>query len=368
MALSDLTSEAVKRAIEEFDRLGPDRFLKKYGFGRARKYVIRKDGRSYDSKAIAGAAHGYLLGHAPLWADEFSGGEATVKKTLENLGFEVSREDADSLPSPGDVLTNTDIQRRFDVGTMGGMRRSHKRGLLILISDPFKGLYRDRWDGNVLHYTGTGRIGDQSLTHSQNKTLNESPETKIPVHLLEALEPLSYTYAGEVELVGSPYQEEQLDDENKIRKVWMFPIRVKSGGIIPELTESQAREIEKRQEQKVRKLSTPKLKARVKNAKKKPDTRTAQTTVYVRDPAVAEYTKRLADGVCDLCEANAPFRNKRNEAYLECHHVIWLAKGGDDTVANTVALCPNCHRKMHILNLETDKKKLAKKAAVRAPD
>ena len=29
---------------------------------------------------------------------------------------------------------------------------------------------------------------------------------------------------------------------------------------------------------------------------------------------------------------------------------------GDDSLSNTVALCPNCHRKMHILDLESDKK------------
>lgn len=64
-------------------------------------------------------------------------------------------------------------------------------------------------------------------------------------------------------------------------------------------------------------------------AKKQASVRTAQTTAYVRDAAVAEYTRRLANGQCDLCEKQAPFLNKRHEAYLECHHIIWLAQGGD---------------------------------------
>ena len=67
-------------------------------------------------------------------------------------------------------------------------------------------------------------------------------------------------------------------------------------------------------------------------------------------------------GLCDLCEQPAPFQNKSNEAYLECHHIIWLAQGGEDTIANTVALCPNCHRKMHVLNATADKRTLAKRA------
>ncbi len=32
--------------------------------------------------------------------------------------------------------------------------------------------------------------------------------------------------------------------------------------------------------------------------------------------------------------------------------------GGDDSLDNTVALCPNCHRKMHVVNDENDKAKL----------
>ena len=113
------------------------------------------NGRSYDSKAIAGVAHGYLPGETALTPDTFSGGEATVQNTLERLGFTVIH-DAEFPPSSGDVLTNEEIGRRFVVGNMGGMRRSNKRNLLVLISDPFKGLYQDRWEGEVLHYTGMG--------------------------------------------------------------------------------------------------------------------------------------------------------------------------------------------------------------------
>jgi 5-methylcytosine-specific restriction enzyme A len=368
MGLSDLTAPAVNQAIEEFKLLKRKAFLKKYKFGPARGYLLEQDGRTFDSKAIAGAAHGYLPGQQPLTAKDFSGGEATVKKALEALGFAFANEQLQALPAPGDVLTNEEISRRFAVGNMSGMRRSTKRNLLVLISDPFKGLYQDRWEGDVLHYTAMGKIGNQSLTNAQNRTLNESPATKIPVHLLEALEPQKYTYAGEVELIGAPYTEEQLDDKKQPRQVWMFPIKLKPGGIIPLLTAEQARVIEDSQARKARQLSTDEIRARAKKAKKKPAIRTAQTTVFVRDPAVAEYAKRLAMGLCDLCEMPAPFQNRQNVGYLECHHITWLAKGGDDTIDNTVALCPNCHRKMHVLDRNTDKERLAKRVTSRASD
>ena len=138
-----------------------------------------------------------------------------------------------------------------------------------------------------------------------------------------------------------------------------------AGGMIPNLNESEARGIEESQSRKARQLSTAELKARVQKARKTPSKRGAQSTIFVRDAAIAEYAKRLAKGACDLCRNPAPFLNKSNEAYLECHHIVWLAKGGEDTLENTVALCPNCRRKMHVLDRKADKGQLENRVAER---
>jgi 5-methylcytosine-specific restriction protein A len=84
--------------------------------------------------------------------------------------------------------------------------------------------------------------------------------------------------------------------------------------------------------------------------------------VHKRDRAVVEEAKRLANGECQLCGCDAPFNNENFEPYLEVHHIKWLSQGGNDCIENTVALCPNCHRKMHILNLEEDVAKLTEVA------
>ena len=73
---------------------------------------------------------------------------------------------------------------------------------------------------------------------------------------------------------------------------------------------------------------------------------------------VAAYTKIRAAGICQLCGQPAPFKDKDGEPFLENHHLVWLSRGGTDTIDNTVALCPNCHRKMHILDLQEDIDKL----------
>lgn len=93
MFLSDLTDpEAVIAAIKEFDQLGREAFLEKYSFGKAQAYFLIYEGSRYDSKAIAGVAHGKQHPDSgPLQPRDFSGGADTVAKKLTELGFVVTR-------------------------------------------------------------------------------------------------------------------------------------------------------------------------------------------------------------------------------------------------------------------------------------
>ncbi|QDX26731.1 HNH endonuclease [Sphingomonas suaedae] len=88
MSLANLTSEAVLKAIAEYDDIGKAAFLANYGFADAKRYWIIQDGQRYPSKAIASAAHKHIDGH-PLSAPAFSGGEGHVVRKLRQLGFEV---------------------------------------------------------------------------------------------------------------------------------------------------------------------------------------------------------------------------------------------------------------------------------------
>lgn len=69
---------------------------------------------------------------------------------------------------------------------------------------------------------------------------------------------------------------------------------------------------------------------------------------FIRNPHVIAEVLIRAGGICESCKQIAPF-NKRSDSspYLEVHHKIPLAEGGDDTVENALAICPNCHRKAH---------------------
>ena len=99
-----------------------------------------------------------------------------------------------------------------------------------------------------------------------------------------------------------------------------------------------------------------------KQSKKKPRESVTTTVTRERDAYIAKYAKRRANGICQLCGEGAPFVTPNGEPYLESHHIVWLSKGGEDSIENTVALCPNCHKKMHIVNDPEDVEKLKKLA------
>lgn len=74
----------------------------------------------------------------------------------------------------------------------------------------------------------------------------------------------------------------------------------------------------------------------------------ATTTIFIRNPDVIVDVLIRSNGICELCGKAAPFNRRRdNSPYLEVHHKIPLANGGYDVVTNAIAVCPNCHRKLH---------------------
>lgn len=88
--------------------------------------------------------------------------------------------------------------------------------------------------------------------------------------------------------------------------------------------------------------------ARLAAAPKKPMTMRIVSTAYHRNPDVISEVLFRAKGVCEACNRGAPFNRKSDGTpFLEVHHRLPLAQGGEDTVANAIALCPNCHRERH---------------------
>src|SRR3712207_6723569 len=94
--LESIKRQDVLKAIEEYDELGPDRFLDTYGLRPAGEHVVLHDGHRYDTKAVVGVAHRFTTGRS-LDGEEFSGGNDGAARVLRGLGFEVEGPDLPRL-------------------------------------------------------------------------------------------------------------------------------------------------------------------------------------------------------------------------------------------------------------------------------
>lgn len=260
-----------------------------------------------------------------------------------------------SVPlKPNDIIDNNQLRAIFKCSIQGGMRRSRKTNSLVLVSDHTKSTYEDRWIKDIFHYTGMGLTGNQSLTFHQNKTLAESRTNGVHLFLFEVFEEGKYIYIGEVELAGAPYVSQQPDVKKVIRDVYIFPLKVKGTDHPPILRKEILEKKEELVQKKAHKLSLEELELRTRYVSHETSRREVVSGVFERNPLISEYAKRRAKGICQLCNKPAPFNDRYGDPFLETHHIIPLGEGGLDIIENVAALCPNCHRKMHVLHLKSD--------------
>lgn len=88
----------------------------------------------------------------------------------------------------------------------------------------------------------------------------------------------------------------------------------------------------------------------------KPECEEQTRSVYKRDPKVKAWIIKNAKGKCECCSDDG-FIKEDGNTYLEIHHLRSLTEHGSDTPRNAVALCANCHRKLHYAK---DRKKICK--------
>lgn len=79
----------------------------------------------------------------------------------------------------------------------------------------------------------------------------------------------------------------------------------------------------------------------------RPCAKKRESMVYERSPEVKAWVLRKANGLCEACGMPAPFKTSGGMPYLETHHLVPLSRGGSDGVRNVIAVCPNCHRRLH---------------------
>ena len=85
-----VTRADVLHAIEEYDRLGPERFFSEHGFAPTTTYELAWEKGRYPPKAILGTAYEFATGQH-LNSGDFEGGKTGAVKVLGQLGFSVQQ-------------------------------------------------------------------------------------------------------------------------------------------------------------------------------------------------------------------------------------------------------------------------------------
>jgi 5-methylcytosine-specific restriction protein A len=329
MALSDLTNpDAIISALREFDALGRQRFLRKYGFGRAREYMLVHDGKNYDSKAICGAAHGFQYpSQGPLRAEDFSGGEQTVERRLEALGFTVLRSDA--VPS---------VERNPD----------WNRDELILALDAYV-----RWVGNPPSKSSS-EIADLSRLMNDvqrviggkgDSTLRNVNGVYMKLMNFRRLDP-AFSDTGRVGLVRGGHLEEEVWNEfyGDLARLTAVATAIRTG--INELLESgQTIPSPTPDEESDEDMETSE--GRILSAL---HCRRERSRKIVQKKKLRELKThgRLA---CECCGFDFSERYPgRGAGFIECHHdkPVSAIQPCDTTKLSDLRLvCANCHRMIH---------------------
>jgi 5-methylcytosine-specific restriction protein A len=147
--------------------------------------------------------------------------------------------------------------------------------------------------------------------------------------------PLKYTYGLAVDEKPALYTTNQM-------KRWLQPLNLSFVRITTHHSEEFEKAVAASLKDKKGRLK------RLSSAPRIPRRGYVLQKVFLRNADVVAEVMDRAGGICERCGTPAPFISaKTKKPYLEVHHKKTLASGGEDTVENAEAVCPNCHRQAH---------------------
>jgi 5-methylcytosine-specific restriction protein A len=199
--------------------------------------------------------------------------------------------------------------------------------------------YEDNWTNEgALEYFGEGQRGDMTLTKG-NKAIATHIEEGKDLLLFEMLGRGRVRFVGPFNCAGHSIIPAP-DTDGNIRNAIVFELVPVAGegneSALPPPTSPA--------------VSLSELRQRAMAAAKTPTAvtrKTAAKTYRIRSEQVRQYVLARANGVCESCDQDAPFKMKNGRAYLEPHHIRRLTDGGPDDPRFMGAVCPNCHRDIH---------------------
>ena len=247
---------------------------------------------------------------------------------------------------PGRVYTRqTEIHGEYGGQRFGGISTPRNHPMVFIFTgeagEAFG--YEDRFqpDGTFWYY-GEGQVGDMTMTGGNRAIRDHGTEDKV-VHLFEKLASRRYRYVGEATYLDH-HVERAPDREGDLRDAFVFELDL----TYPDLPTARSVVREAGKNPRYASLSNEELrKLAIEQPPAGATAKERRSIVRIRSEAVRVYVLRRANGVCEACGIEAPFKTKKGRPYLEPHHIRRIADGGPDHPRWVAALCPNCHREVH---------------------
>lgn len=240
-----------------------------------------------------------------------------------------------------------DIHKIYGGQRQGGISTPSKFPFIFLFTGEsgheFGYLDEFRPDG-IFWLTGEGQIGDMKFIKG-NKAILDHVKNNKKLFLFEYKKSATVQFIGECYCLGY-HVEERPDKNNNIRDAIVFHLDVLNNQSISTIEAnqlpitSQRINSKKKDIQSLRSIALSKSSIAM-NVKQR------KILTHLRSQAIKSYALLRSKGKCECCGNSAPFLNKKNEPFLEVHHLTRISDGGPDHPRWVAALCPNCHREAH---------------------
>ncbi|RDI70332.1 HNH endonuclease [Halopelagius longus] len=235
-----------------------------------------------------------------------------------------------------------ELHDQFQGQRQHGISTPSSKSFIFIFTDPASEEhgYSDRFlENGHFVYSGEGRVGDMTFDGGNERILNHK-ENGDSLFVFEKVDEHNgadvVTYDGEYEYIDH-YWERAPDDNDEMRDAIRFKL-TPLGGLDPGINKSEAANLSREDLFKRARESTQEVPTST-----KPGARTS----YTRSDLVRDFALKMADGVCQACNEEAPFVSNGGKPFLEVHHLYRVSDGGVDDPENVIAICPNCHREVH---------------------
>ncbi len=247
---------------------------------------------------------------------------------------------------PTDFVIGQIYNRRKDIhGRFGGQRQSgivtpkNYPAIFLFTGRGTRHGYEDMWtkDG-ALEYFGEGQKGNMVLTKGNKAIATHAQEGK-ELLMFEMLGGGQVRFRGPFNCAGYSFVPGK-DTKGNIRQALVFElVPAEDEGKLTELPPPPSPTMDKSElRQRAFAAAGPPKQGQRKEAAK---------DYKIRSERVRQWVLVRADGICESCGHNAPFKTKDGRPYLESHHIHRLTDDGPDDPRSMAAICPTCHREIH---------------------